>query len=207
MGRRALALLLVVVVLVLAAGAPADAQDDNHVAVIVDYGDGQTATRCVAFPEPEISGLEALGRSGLVVENEVQAGGAAVCRIDGVGCAVDDCFCACRGGGECRYWSYWQLRDGVWRYAVAGASRSRVVDGAVEGWVWGAGSVTEAPPPPLVSFDEVCRGAVVAATPQATPPAAPAIAWRSYALFAGLLLALGGLALVAGRRRRARGVA
>jgi hypothetical protein len=196
MGRRALILLVALVVLVPSAGAPAIAQDESRVAVVVDYGDGQTATRCVAFAEPEISGFEALSRAGLAVENEVQAGGAAVCRIDGIGCAVDDCFCACRGGGECRYWSYWQLRDGTWQYAVAGASRSRVIDGAVEGWVWGAGSVTEAPPPPLVSFAEICQGAVVADVNEA----APSIDWRSYGLFAGLLLVLGGLALVAGRR-------
>ena len=141
-------------------------------------------------------GLEALSRSGLAVENEIQAGGAAVCRIDGVGCAVDDCFCACRGSGECRYWSYWQFRAGAWQYAVAGAGQSRVVNGAVEGWVWGAGSVTEAPPPPVVAFDEVCSGAVVVAPDRA----APTVAWSSYGLFAGLLLLLGGLALVVRRR-------
>jgi hypothetical protein len=198
MTGRARFLLLALIALSLAAGAPLAAQDDNRAAVVVDYGDGRTAARCVAFSEPAISGLEALSRSGLAVENEVQAGGAAVCRIDGVGCAVDDCFCACRGGGECRYWSYWQLRDGAWQYAVAGAGQSRVVDGAIEGWVWGAGSVTEAPPPPIVSFDEVCSGAVVAAP----SPAAPTVAWSSYALFAGVLLLLGGLALVARRRGR-----
>jgi hypothetical protein len=199
MGRRALFLLLALVALAVVAGVSV-AQDDNRVAVVVDYGDGRSATRCVAFVEPQITGLDALNRSGLVVENEMQAGGAAVCRIDGVGCAVDDCFCACRGGGECRYWSYWQLRDGAWQYAAAGAAQSRVVAGAVEGWVWGAGSVTEAPPPPPVSFDEVCRGAVVAATEQATP----AVAWSSYGLFAGVMLLLGGLAWGV-RRRGARG--
>jgi hypothetical protein len=198
MGRRALLLLFALVALSVVAGAPAAAEDDNRVAVVVAYGDGQTAARCIAFSEPQISGLEALNRSGLAVENEVQAGGAAVCRIDGVGCAVDDCFCACRGGDECRYWSYWQLRDGAWRYAVAGAGQSRVVDGAVEGWVWGAGSVTEAPPPPVVSFDEICSGAVVASP----SPAAPTVAWSSYGLFAGVLLILGGLALLVRRRAR-----
>jgi hypothetical protein len=200
MGRRALVRLLLLIVLAATVGAPAAAQDDNRVAVVVDYGDGRTATRCVAFAEPEISGLDALNRSGLVVENEVQAGGAAVCRIDGVGCAIDDCFCACRGGAECRYWSYWQWRDGAWRYAAAGAAQSRAAAGAVEGWVWGAGSVTEAPPPPVVSFGEVCSGAVVAAG----DTAAPAVAWASYGLFTGVLLLLGGLALLV-RRRGARG--
>lgn len=199
-GRMALLLLTLIVLASLAGGALA-AQDDNRVAVVVDYGNGQTATRCVAFAEPEISGYEALSRSGLVVESEVQAGGAAVCRIDGVGCAADDCFCACRGGGECRYWSYWQQRDGAWQYATAGAGQNRVSHGAVEGWTWGLGSVTEAPPPPNVSFAEVCQGATVAVTGAAT--GTPSVDWLSYAPFAGALLLLGGLALVVRRRRTA----
>ena len=196
MARRARFLLLALAVLFVAVGAPATAQDDNRVAVVVDYGDGQTAARCVAFSEPEISGLEALSRSGLAVENEVQAGGAAVCRIDGVGCAVDDCFCACRGSGECRYWSYWQFRAGAWQDAVAGGGPRRGGNGAGGGRGWGAGAVTAAPPPPVVAFDEVCSGAVVVAPDRA----APTVAWSSYGLFAGLLLLLGGLALVVRRR-------
>ena len=42
MGRRALFLLLDLAVLFAAVGAPTAAQDDNRVAVVVDYGDGQT---------------------------------------------------------------------------------------------------------------------------------------------------------------------
>ena len=198
-GRTALLLLTLVVLASLAGGALA-AQDDNRVAVVVDYGDGQTATRCVAFAEPEISGYEALSRSGLVVESEVQAGGTAVCRIDGVGCAADDCFCACRGGDECRYWSYWQQRDGAWQYATAGAAQVRVSHGAVEGWTWGLGSVTQALPPPDASFEAICQGAAVSAVAAASP-----VDWVSYAPFVVVLVLLGGLALLVVRRRRAAG--
>lgn len=199
-GRTALLLLTLVVLASLAGGALA-AQDDNRVAVVVDYGDGQTATRCVAFAEPEISGYEALSRSGLVVESEIQAGGTAVCRIDGVGCAADDCFCACRGGDECRYWSYWQQRDGAWQYATAGAAQVRVSHGAVEGWTWGLGSVTQALPPPDASFDAICQGAAVSAVAAASP----VVDWVSYAPFVVVLVLLGGLALLVVRRRRAAG--
>lgn len=200
-GRAALLLFILFVLASLAGGALA-AQDDNRVAVVVDYGNGQTAARCVVFAESEISGYEALSRSGLVVESEVQAGGTAVCRIDGVGCAADDCFCACRGGGECRYWSYWRQRDGAWQYATAGAAQNRVSHGAVEGWTWGLGSVTEAVAPPDVSFGEVCQGETVAVTGAAT--GAQEVDWLSYGPFGVALLLLGGLALVL-RRRRATG--
>lgn len=125
-------------------------------AVIVDYGNGQVASRCVSFTEESITGYEALQRTGLPVDTDFQTGGAAVCRIDGQGCPSEDCFCSCRGGGECKYWSYWHLNNDVWNYSSAGSSIYRVYDGAVDGWVWGLGSVTQASPPPLMSFDEVC---------------------------------------------------
>jgi LPXTG-motif cell wall-anchored protein len=67
----------------------------------------------------------------------------------------------------------------------------------VEGWTWGLGSVTEAPPPPNVSFAEVCQGAAVTGAATGTP----SVDWLSYAPFAGALLLLGGLALVVRRRR------
>lgn len=136
------------------------AADDNRVALVVSLGDGETTTRCVSFPEESISGYEALQRSGLAFETEVQAGGAAVCSIEGRGCPADNCFCSCPGGTDCLYWSYWHQIDGEWVYSVAGAGLYRVSDGAVEGWVWGPGSVSQAPPPPDVSFADVCADGI-----------------------------------------------
>lgn len=190
---------------------PSGAADDNRVAVVVDFGD-DVATRCVSFAEPEISGFEALQRSGLALEIDQQAGGAAVCRVAEAGCPADDCFCACRGGEACVYWSYWHLNDGEWVYASVGAGQYQVSDGMVDGWVWGPGSVTEAEPPPTVSFDEVCpaEGAGItttnsesAATPIPAAPAQPAgdAPWLTYGLFAAVLLAVGALALI-GRHRK-----
>ncbi len=206
--RRALPLLVITLSLVsLLAYASIGAADDNRVALVVDYGDGEVATRCVSFPEESITGYEALQRSGLPFETEIQAGGAAVCRIDGRGCPADDCFCACPGGADCVYWSYWHQIDGEWRYSVGGSGLYRVSDGAVEGWVWGLGSVTQAPPPPDVSFDEVCsdESAVVAANdPSITSTAPPTEAAdrSTYLGFAGLVLVLGLLGLLMAARRR-----
>jgi len=99
-----------------------------------------------------------------------------------------------------------------------------VGNGDVDGWVWGPGSVTEAPPPPDVGFDDICDGggatgatavaalstpapggtAVVEAvgTPVMSAPAGPSV-W-AYGGFVVLLLLLGGLLWLA-RRRAGRG--
>ncbi len=162
---RALPLLILTVIAVaLLAYAPSGAADDNRVAVVIDYGNDQVATRCVSFSEASITGFQALERTGLAVETDFQTGGAAVCRIDETGCPSNDCFCACRGGGDCIYWSYWHMTNGTWAYSSAGSGLYQVTDGMVEGWVWGLGSVTQAQPPPMVSFADVC-----AAAPADTP--------------------------------------
>ena len=175
--RRLLPLMVALLGLaLLLSSASSRAADDNRVALVVSLGEGETATRCVSFPEESITGYEALQRSGLAFETEVQAGGAAVCSIEGRGCPADNCFCSCPGGTDCLYWSYWHQIDGEWVYSVAGAGLYRVSDGAVEGWVWGPGSVSQAPPPPDVSFADVCADGIgsdaVAAsstTAEATP--------------------------------------
>ena len=133
----------------------AGAQGTNRAAVVISFGDGQTESACVEFSEAEITGYEALSRSGLAVEAEAQGIGAAICSIGGVGCPANDCWCHC-SGGDCVYWSYWHQVEGAWQYSQAGASIYPVTDGAVEGWAWGPGSITEAIPPPNLSFEDVC---------------------------------------------------
>ena len=159
--------------------APSGAAGDNRVGIVIDYGNGQVASRCVSFAEEQISGLDALMRSGLPVEIDLQGGGAAVCRIDGQGCAASDCFCACPGGGEnCVYWSYWHFIEDNWQYSAGGSGIYQVSDGDVDGWVWGLGSITQASPPPRMSFDDICSDAEAAtstATLIPTSTATPAI--------------------------------
>ncbi len=197
---------LFVTLLVFAPDGVAQDGGDNRVALVVDYGNGQMAERCVSFSEESITGYEALLRSGLPVETDFQTGGAAVCRIDAQGCPADDCFCSCRGGGECQYWSYWHLIDGEWRYAAGGSAIYQVSHGTVEGWSWGLASVSQAVPPPVVSFADVCGVSAVSST---AAPATPVAAgperfdFVPYAGFAGLLLFIGLMALVVYQRRRA----
>lgn len=134
----------------------ATAQEPNHAALVVALEGGLTVTRCVAFEEEQISGFELLNRSGLAVEAGTGGLGTAVCRIEETGCASTNCFCQCKGGGDCRYWSYWHFVDQEWQYAQVGAGSYLVGDGAIEGWTWGPGSVDGAVEPPVVGFSEVC---------------------------------------------------
>lgn len=163
-------LILTAIVVALLAYTPSGAADDNRVAVVIDYGNDQVATRCVSFSEESITGFEALQRTGLAVETDFQTGGAAVCLINDTGCPANDCFCSCRGGGDCIYWSYWHLTNGTWNYSAAGSGLYQVTDGSIEGWVWGLGSITQAQPPPVISFTDVCAAAPVdTPTVTATP--------------------------------------
>ncbi len=191
---------------IILADDPSQDDNENRAAIVIDTGE-RVETRCVAFAEPEISGFQALELTGLPVDTDIQANGAAICRIDGTGCPAADCFCSCPGGADCVYWSYWHLVDGEWRYAIGGAGQYRVRDGAVEGWVWGLGSVTQASPPPLVTFEEVCAQATASDdAPMAqlvsgeTPAEGESL--PSYLGFVAIVLALGGLALLLVRRRR-----
>ncbi|MFW5940438.1 MAG: hypothetical protein ACOCXI_01460 [Chloroflexota bacterium] len=159
--RRIQSYYLLILVMALSAGLlPATAMhaqepDQNRAALVVRYDEENVGTHCVAFEEPEITGLELLRRSGVALEIEDVGLGVTICRVGETGCSADNCFCECQGG-ECRYWSYWYQNDGEWRYAALGAHARMVGDGAVEGWSWGPGSVTEAISPPSVTFDEVC---------------------------------------------------
>ena len=156
----------VVGLLAICVGSTVGAQSLNRVALAVQFGDGNTVTRCVAFAEPEISGYDLLVRSGMEIVGSYYPGtGAGICSINGEGCGAADCYCECRGS-TCLYWSYWHLVGGDWTYSHVGASEHRARDGDVEGWRWSDGE-----PPLVIGFAEIC-----APPPTDTPtprPAAP----------------------------------
>jgi hypothetical protein len=77
----------------------------------------------------------------------------------------------------------------------------------VEGWVWGPGSVTQASPPPLLTFEDVCSqtatlGGVSSVQTADTEEPAGARSWPSYLGFAAIVLVLGALTFLVARRRR-----
>lgn len=138
------------------------AQEGGRAGLVVVTGEGAPITRCVDFEGDAVSGEELLALSGLDIIGDPQASmGTTICRIDGVGCnyPAQDCFCQCQGN-PCTYWAYWRRDEpGEWIYSGMGASGAQVTDGALEGWVWGAGAVNQAPEPPQVTFDEICAPA------------------------------------------------
>lgn len=157
------------------AALPAPLQaTQNRAALVVSTGDS-VLQRCVAFAEEQITGYDLLLRSGLNVEVDTTGQGVLVCRIGTTGCPADDCFCACSGGGDCVYWSYWHRGAEGWAYSQQGASTYQVTDGAVDGWVWGPGSVNQASPPPDLTFDDVCGTASATDTPVPTWTRTPSL--------------------------------
>ena len=218
---RLLALLL------LGLGLPvlARAQGPNRAGVVVMTGDGRVHSACVTFDEPAIDGLTLLERSGLALSVQPQGGNASVCSIAGEGCGFpkEDCFCQCKGGAACRYWTYWHLVRDRWQFSAAGAPTYEVKPGSVDGWAWGDGSVTSGMRPPVVTFENICpvpatqmpaRSIVLPSAtadlttePASAPPAPTAVPEQGasktgqYLLFGGALAGLLAAMAVVSRRR------
>jgi len=151
----------------------ARAQAPNQAAVVVRYGDGTVWTGCVTFAEAEITGLQLLQRAGLEVVYARGGTGDLLCKIGPEGCDnPNQCLCRC-SGAECAYWSYWHLQDGQWQYSVVGASTYRVKPGTIDGWVWGVGTTADAPRPPAMRLEELCRPVAPTATPTLTQTPVP----------------------------------
>ncbi|XSG74100.1 hypothetical protein ACP8Y2_18150 [Herpetosiphon llansteffanensis] len=159
--RRLLVVVIAIAMLLLGNLAQSiAAQGDGHqyhAAVVVQYASGAVDARCVGFDQESISGYDALLAAGFNVVAEGSSMGAMVCSIDSVGCDYPNESCACKcEGGDCTYWAYSHLLDGVWQYSKLGAGSYKVRDGAVEGWAWGGGSVERGSTPPVISWGEVC---------------------------------------------------
>ncbi len=175
--------------------------------LVVQFSDQSYFASCVSFGSDSINGLDLLRRAGL----EVATWGTAVCRIEETGCDYpgERCFCQCLAA-PCRFWSYWQWRDGRWVYSQIGAGQHQVRDGDAEAWVWGDGQT----PPTVTPAEVICPSeeslSAVRAGPAATldQPQSPSVSpsvntgtfrdrtpgidtlYREYAIFAAISAAL-----------------
>ena len=171
----------------------------NRAGLIIVQPDQDPQTYCVALDEAGTSGLQLLERVGVdFIADYGNSMGAAICRIDGVGCNFpsQDCWCQCQGA-SCTYWSYHRLAPGEtgWIYAQFGASQTDILPGSVEAWIWSPGdSASTQIQPPNLTFADICAGDVVNKT-----KAADDLNWPTYLAFAALLLALAGASIL--RRR------
>ncbi len=184
--RRILTLAMLVMLIALLSASVNAQSGGNRAALVVRAGDGSVQTKCVSFAEPAISGEELLTRSGMTVVINFNSGsGAAVCSINGYGCAFpsQDCFCKCQGV-KCEYWAYYHWVGGAWQYSQVGATGYQVKNGALEGWSWGQGNFTSGTIPPTVKFEDICTSPTTAtptvtATPTRTPSPTPTTAVAS----------------------------
>ena len=181
MRRRLAATLLVAAALLVVAmpaasggAAACAAATGPHAALVVDTGSRSTAY-CVALDAPTVTGIHliqlAAAQHGLTYG--LGFGGQAVCRLQGVGPAGDDCF-----ADYPRFWGYWhggghtgQEGQGGWTWAATGAASATVGSGDVEGWAWGTGdSSATHPMPPRVGIDAICAPVARPTTQPTTPP-------------------------------------
>jgi hypothetical protein len=155
-------------------GVVACAGEGPHAGLVVDTG-ARVIDLCVTLDAAEVTGLRliqlAATQHGL--SYGFGLGGAAVCRLDGVGPTGNDCFAEYP-----EYWGYWHGDGrGGWTWASTGAGSHRVGDGDMEGWVWGTGDSgsSHRKPPPL-AIDDVCES-VTEPSPEPTrdpkPSASP----------------------------------
>lgn len=185
--RRPLAATLLVAAALLVVAMPAAsggaaacaAATGPHAALVVDTGSRSTAY-CVALDATTVTGIHLIRLAGAQhgLTFGLGFGGQAVCRLQGVGPAGDDCF-----ADYPRFWGYWhadghggQAGQVGWIWASTGAASATVGSGDVEGWVWGTGdSPATHPMPPRVGIDAICAPAAEPSAPPSVgaPPVTP----------------------------------
>jgi hypothetical protein len=154
----------------------------HHAALVIQHASGSVITRCVAFAEDQITGLQLVERSKVEYQAEgFGPMGSAMCQIDREPSTVPP---GCFGSGP--YWQYFHRQGGSWQTSALGASSSGLHDGDMDGWRYAVGknqapsvvafaSVCGAPaPPPAVSATHVAiapnqASPVPVATPAPTP--------------------------------------
>ncbi|HNS01320.1 MAG TPA: ECF transporter S component [Anaerolineae bacterium] len=152
--------------------AQAQGPQNPRAGIVIDFGDGVVQTACVDLgADGQATGEEVLTASGFDVLIEYSPMGGAVCKIGAVGCNFpgQPCWCQCMSS-PCVYWSYNYLQNGQWIYSTLGASVRTVHADDVEGWAWGAGTMSQGAAPPLYTFDQIC------APPATNTPVPPPLA-------------------------------
>lgn len=129
----------------------------HHAALVIQHSSGSLITRCVAFAEEQITGLQLIERSGMQYEaQDFGSIGSAICQLDREPSTVPP---GCFGSGP--YWQYFHRQGGGWQNSALGASSSTLHDGDMDGWHFTPGAKQA---PGNVAFAAVCA-----------PPPAPTV--------------------------------
>jgi hypothetical protein len=155
----------------------------HHAALVIQHASGSVITRCLAFAEDQISGLQLVERSGVQYEaQDFGSIGSAMCQLDREPSTVP---AGCFGAGP--YWQYFHRRGSAWQTSALGASSSLLRDGDMDGWHFAAGtnqapgniafsSVCAAPAPPAATATQAAPAANHATPiPTATPAPSPSL--------------------------------
>jgi len=174
--RLTTAVLALLCMLTLAAFATPAAYADGSAGIVVEHGDGSIDTYCVAFQGDSISASDLLAKAGIP---DVEWNGS-VCAIGNN--PAEGCFephdyssCYCKSYPPTNtYWAFFtQDNDAGWVYSPLGIQSAVAHNGELQAWKWGVGGPSSAPPPPAISFAQVCAASAPStATPTAPPPTA-----------------------------------
>jgi hypothetical protein len=167
-------LTLLAITILLVVSQKASAQSiPGKVGLVIQFQDGSIQKKCVEITKEPYTGYDVLMASGYPIISDFGGSlGAAVCKIDQVGCNADNCFC-----DTPNYWSYWHLGkddagQAAWLYSSTGSSNYTVTPGGVEGWRYGEG----VPPSEKPTFEEICQSPTSTATNHII---APSLTWTA----------------------------
>lgn len=147
-------LLVAVALVVMVVGvAAAAAGDTKQVGLVIAFPDGTHHVEIVTVPAGATT-FEALQAASVKLATQDTQFGPAVCSINGVGCAADNCFCDPQ-----RFWAYFHLDPAgpKWAAASEGVGAYVPAAGAVEGLVWSETDANFAPvsQPPVYTFAQI----------------------------------------------------
>lgn len=140
--------------------------------LVIEHGDGSVDTYCVGFSGDSITGAQLLSRAGIGV---VQFNGA-VCAVGNQeGCFQPHDFASCYCDSyppKNLYWSFFTAKPGQpWVYSPVGFASAAAKNGDLQAWRWGVGGPNNAPPPPAISFQQVCASSALEPTATSSQPA------------------------------------
>jgi hypothetical protein len=152
--------------------------NDVYVAVVVDFGNGSTISKCVPVPSTARDSdalAAAVGQS-----NVAYSSSGLLCAIDNYPAnGVQNCGQSV-GSGDYDYWSYWHGSSGSWVYASNGPAEQSVSSPSndVEGWRFQTDepdNPSDPPPAPTASYAQICNASTEVPPPSSPSPPSPPV--------------------------------